>query len=168
LIAPGPRKLLTDVPGIAVGNAEDHALRSGATIVLADEPAVSAADVRGGAPATRGADAVRPGMLIERVDAIVLSGGSSYGLAAADGVMAGLAARGRGVPFGGAHVPIVSGAILFDLTNGGDKGWGEANPYPALGRRALDAAGPVFALGNAVPASAPVPATSRAGSAAPR
>lgn len=149
MIAPGPRNLLTDVAGIGVGNAEDHAVRSGTTVVLAEQPAISAADVHGGAPATRGADAVRPGMLIERVDAVVLSGGSSYGLAAADGVMAGLAARGRGVPFGGALVPIVSGAILFDLTNGGDKDWGEVNPYPGLGRRALEAAGPSFQLGNA-------------------
>ena len=94
MIRPGARNLITDVPGILVGNAEDHRLRSGATVVLADEPAVCAADVRGGAPATRGADAVRPGMLVERADAIVLSGGSAYGLAAADGVMAGLARLG--------------------------------------------------------------------------
>jgi L-aminopeptidase/D-esterase-like protein len=149
VIRPGPANLITDVGGILVGNAEDQAHRSGTTVVLAEEPAVSTADVRGGAPLTRGADATRPGMLIEHADAIFLSGGSAYGLAAADGVMAGLAARGRGVAFGGARVPLVGGAILFDLTNGGDKDWGDANPYPALGRAALENADRTFALGNA-------------------
>ncbi|HEX6143906.1 MAG TPA: P1 family peptidase [Geminicoccaceae bacterium] len=149
MIRPGPGNLITDVGGILVGHAEDHRLRSGTTVVLAEVMAVCAADVRGGAPATRGADAFQPGMLIDRADAIVLSGGSSWGLAAADGVMAGLAATGRGVAFGGALVPIVGAGILFDLTNGGDKAWGEANPYPALGRAAFEAARPRFALGNA-------------------
>jgi D-aminopeptidase len=82
------------------------------------------------------------------VDALVLSGGSAFGLAAADGVMAGLHAAGRGFAVGPARVPIVPAAILFDLLNGGEKDWAD-NPYPALGRTALAAAGVAFALGTA-------------------
>src|SRR5690606_31138089 len=81
------------------------------------------------------------------VDALVLSGGSAFGLAACDGVAAGLRAMGRGFAVGPVRVPIVPGAIVFDLLNGGDKDWDE-NPYPALGRRTLAAAGVDFALGS--------------------
>ena len=150
MIRPGRRNLITDVPGILVGNAEDHRVRTGTTVVLADQrPAVAAADVRGGAPLTRGADALQPGGLVEAADAIFLSGGSAFGLGAGDGLMAGLAATGRGLAFGGVRVPIVAGAILFDLANGGDKDWRDGAPYPRLGRLALEATGVDFALGNA-------------------
>lgn len=150
MIRPGPRNLITDVAGILVGNAEDHEVRSGTTVVLVEaDAAVAAADVRGGAPLTRGVDSLAPGGLIEAADAVFLSGGSAFGLGAGDGVMSGLAAMGRGIAFGGARVPIVAGAILFDLTNGGSKEWGAEPPYPRLGRAALEAAGTEFALGNA-------------------
>lgn len=150
---PGARNLITDVPGLKVGQAEDLSVRSGVTVVLPDERAVCAADVRGGGPGTRETDALAAENLVEAVDAVVLSGGSVYGLAAADGVAAWLGARGRGfvvspdpaVP----PSPVVPSAILFDLANGGDKRWGETPPYAALGRAAVAAAGEDFALGTA-------------------
>ncbi|MDJ0946761.1 MAG: P1 family peptidase [Kiloniellales bacterium] len=146
---PGPRNLITDVPGLTVGNAEDAALRSGATVVLAEAPAVAAADVRGGGPGTRETDLLDPAGTVQAVDALVLSGGSAFGLAAADGVMGWLRAQGRGFEIGGARVPIVPAAILFDLDNGGDKDWGPVSPYHRLGAQAVEAAGADFDLGNA-------------------
>ena len=145
----GVRNLVTDVAGILVGNAEDHPARTGTTVVLCATPAIAAVDVRGGAPLTVGASGLEPSGLVEEVDAIVLSGGSAFGLAATDGVRSWLAARERGLAFGGARVPIVVGAILFDLTNGGDKTWGDTPPYRALGIAAADGAASDFALGNA-------------------
>lgn len=147
MIRPGARNLITDVPGIRVGNAEDHAVQSGVTVVLAEPAAVCAVDVRGGAPGTRETDAFDPACLVERADAVVLSGGSAFGLDAAGGVMAWLATRGRGFRAGAATIPLVPAAILFDLHDG--PSWGEAPPYRALALRACDAAGPAFALGNA-------------------
>ncbi|HSA82180.1 MAG TPA: P1 family peptidase [Geminicoccaceae bacterium] len=149
MIRPGPRNLITDVPGILVGNAEDHAVRSGVTVVLPEAAAVCAVDVRGGAPGTRETDALDPAGLIEEVHAVVLSGGSAFGLDAAGGAMAWLAARGQGFRAADARIPIVPAAILFDLANGGDKQWGELPPYRELGRRACAAAARDFALGNA-------------------
>ena len=146
---PGPRNLITDVDGIAVGNAEDGAARTGVTVVLPDEPATAAVDMRGGAPGTREGDALDPTCLVDRIDAVALSGGSVFGLDAAAGVTAGLAAQDRGFVAGGFRVPIVPGAILFDLANGGDKNWGEEPPYRTLGRQALDAAARDFRIGNA-------------------
>ena len=93
---PGPRNLITDVPGLKVGQAEDSAARTGVTVILPDERAVAACDVRGGAPGTRETEALSPENLVDAVDAVVLSGGSVYGLGAADGVVAWLGARGRG------------------------------------------------------------------------
>ena len=148
-IRPGPRNLITDVEGILVGNAEDHHVRTGTTVVYPAERCACAADIRGGAPGTWNIDALQATSLRNEVDAVVLSGGSMYGLDGGGGVVAALGARGRGIAFGGAVIPVVPGAILFDLMNGGDKAWGEAPPYRALGRAALDAAGPDFALGNA-------------------
>jgi len=148
MIRIGPRNLITDVPGIAVGNAEDHGARSGVTAILPDAPAVAAVDVRGGAPGTRETDVLDPSCLVDRVDAIVLSGGSAFGLDAASSVMAWLRQHGRGFKVGEAVVPIVPAAILFDLNNGGDKDWGDEAPYRALGRTAVSAAGQTFALGN--------------------
>lgn len=149
MITPGPRNLITDVPGIQVGNAEDQTRLTGVTVVLPDRPAVAAVDVRGGGPGTRETDALDPAALVERVDAVVLSGGSAFGLDAASGVSSWLAERGRGFQVGTARVPIVPAAILFDLLNGGDKDWGEALPYRGLARQACESAGRAFALGNA-------------------
>ncbi len=145
---PGPRNLITDVEGLKVGCAEDAALRSGATVVTAEAPFVAAVHVMGGAPGTRETDLLAPDKLVTRADALVLSGGSVFGLDAASGVADGLRAMGRGFVVGPVRAPIVPGAILFDLLNGGDKDWTE-NPYRALGRAALERAGEDFALGSA-------------------
>ncbi len=145
---PGRRNLITDVGGLKVGNAADALIRSGVSVLVGDAPFTCAVDVRGGAPGTRESDLLAPDKLVQQVDALVLSGGSAFGLEAAAGVVEGLRAAGRGFDVGGMKVPIVPAAILFDLLNGGDKGWDE-NPYPALGRAALAAAGADFALGSA-------------------
>jgi L-aminopeptidase/D-esterase-like protein len=148
MLAPGPRNLITDVDGLLVGNAEDRAVRSGTTVLLLDPPSMAAVDVRGGAPGTRDTDLLDPACRVDRIDAIVLSGGSAFGLSAADGVMRWLRERGRGVAVGDAIVPIVPTAILFDLLNGGEKGW-DWPPYRELAYAACGNAGPAFALGNA-------------------
>lgn len=151
--APGPRNLITDVPGLAVGQAHDAAARTGVTVILPDDRAVAACDVRGGGPGTRETDALAPENLVEAIDAIVLSGGSVYGLAAADGVVAWLGAQGRGYGLvsttGVPRSPVVPGAILYDLANGGDRAWGEDTPYRRLGREAVIAAARDFQLGTA-------------------
>ncbi len=150
---PGIRNLITDVPGLKVGQAQDVGARSGATVILPDARAICACDVRGGAPGTRETDALSPENLVDAVDAVMLSGGSVYGLAAADGATAWLGARGRGYaasPDSAAPVsPVIPAAILFDLTNGGDKAWGETSPYRALGMAAVASAGDTFELGTA-------------------
>ena len=150
---PGPLNLITDVPGLTVGQAMDAAVRTGVTVILPDGRAVCAVDVRGGGPGTRETDALSPETLVDAVDAVVLAGGSVYGLAAADGVTAWLGARGRGfglVTRPGVPVsPIVPAAILYDLGNGGAKGWGMEPPYRDLGMAAVQAAERTFALGTA-------------------
>jgi L-aminopeptidase/D-esterase-like protein len=150
---PGPRNLLTDVAGLKVGQARDEVALSGVTVILPDARSVCAVDVRGGAPGTRETDALAPENLVEAVDAVVLSGGSVYGLAAADGAAAWLGARGRGFAMVGRPEvppsPVVPAAILFDLANGGGKAWGETPPYRALGLAAVAAASETFDLGTA-------------------
>lgn len=148
MMRPGPRNLITDVDGICVGNASDGRVRTGVTIVLPDAPAVAAVDVRGGAPGTRETDALNPSCLVDRVDAVVLSGGSAFGLEAASAAASWLAMRGRGYAVGAVRVPIVPAAVLFDLLNGGDKQWGEHPPFATLSRSACETASPDFALGN--------------------
>jgi len=146
---PGPRNLITDVSGITVGNAHDEAARTGVTVALPEARCVAAGDVRGGGPGTRETDALEPHNLVDAIDAVVLSGGSVYGLEAHGGVAAWLGARGRGFSMAGEVAsPIVPGAILFDLTNGGDKNWGETPPYRALGMEAVASTGADFTLGN--------------------
>src|SRR6516162_10004930 len=145
----GLRNLITDVPGILVGQAEDHAGISGTTVVLAEAPAAASVDVRGGAPGSRETELLAPGTLVERIDAIVLSGGSAFGLDAAAGVMDWLAEAGRGFTVGSAIVPIVPAAILFDLGFPGRRAWTGEPPYRALGSQAVATAAKEFALGNA-------------------
>jgi len=142
------RNLITDVAGLRVGNAEDLSLGSGVTAIIFDEPAVAGVDVRGGAPGTRETDLLAPERTVERIDALALAGGSAFGLDAAAGVMAHLAAAGRGFAVGAVRVPIVPAAILFDLTNGGDKNWGRYPPYRELGFAAAGAAALDFATGS--------------------
>jgi L-aminopeptidase/D-esterase-like protein len=150
---PGLRNLITDVPGLRVGNAEDTAVRTGATVVVPDKAAVVAAEVGGGGPATRETDATQPQNLVHAFDAVVLSGGSVYGLATADGVVAWLGARHRGYGLSADPAtplsPVVPAAALYDLANGGRKDWGVQPPYWALGAKAMDALGDDFPLGTA-------------------
>lgn len=149
MIAPGPRNSLADVAGLAIGNAEDHAARTGVTVVLPDRPALAVADVRGGAAGTINTASLALGGLIREVHGLVLAGGSIFGLGAAVGLMSWLAPRGRGFTGWGPTIPCVAGAILFDLINGGDKGWGGEPPYGRLAQAAAETAGPEFELGNA-------------------
>lgn len=143
----GPRNLITDVTGLKVGNAQDATLKSGSTVLTADAPFTASVHVMGGAPGTRETDLLAPDRTVTQVDAIVLSGGSGFGLDAGSGVADALRDMGRGYAIGDMHVPIVPGAIIFDLINGGQKDWTE-NPYRALGRRALEAAAVDFAIGS--------------------
>src|SRR6266852_7863189 len=143
------RNLITDVAGVLVGNADDARLASGVTAIVFDEPAVAAVDVRGGAPGTRETDLLEPHRTVERIDAVVLSGGSAFGLDAPSGVQAFLRETGRGFAIGDIRIPIVCGAALFDMLNGGDKNWGRFPPYRDLGYAAAAAAGTTFALGTA-------------------
>ncbi|MBX3017572.1 MAG: P1 family peptidase [Bdellovibrionaceae bacterium] len=146
---PGPRNRITDVESIRVGQAEDAKVWSGVSVILFDSTAVVAADVRGGAPGTRDTDALQPSCLVDRVDAVVLSGGSVFGLGASSAVTDMLASKGIGFPIGPARAPIVPSTVLFDLLNGGNKEWGAKSPYAELGLAALNAASQDFKLGNA-------------------
>lgn len=143
----GPQNLITDIPGLKVGNAQDLTLNSGSTVVLTDAPFTASVHVMGGAPGTRETDLLAPDKAVANVDALVLSGGSAYGLDACSGVVDGLRAMGRGFQVHTATIPLVPGAILFDLLNGGAKDWDE-NPYRSLGRAALSNASDSFALGT--------------------
>jgi L-aminopeptidase/D-esterase-like protein len=139
---------LTPFPGLSIGHATDAAMKSGVTVFLPGEPAIASVHVSGGAPASRESAALSPENTVERIDAIVLSGGSAFGLAAADGAMEWLAAKGRGFKVGSIRVPIVPAASLFDLLNGGEKPADLASSYRALGRAACEAAGAEVAIGT--------------------
>lgn len=141
--------LLTDVAGVTVGHATDLALGSGVTAILFDTPATAAVCVLGGAPGGRDTGLLAPEMTVQAVDAIVLSGGSAFGLDAAGGVQAALREQGRGYAVRDVRVPIVPQAIIFDLLNGGNKDWGRFSPYRDMGYEAARAArGGAFALGS--------------------
>ncbi|MBH5389326.1 P1 family peptidase [Bradyrhizobium diversitatis] len=142
------KNLLTDIAGVRVGHAENTEVASGTTAIIFDQPAVAAIDVRGGGPGTREASTLDVANTVERIDAIALSGGSAFGLDAGGGVQAWLAEQGRGFRVRDAVVPLVPGAIVFDLLNGGNKAWGRFSPYRDLGYAAAATAGTDFALGS--------------------
>lgn len=142
------KNLLTDVAGVRVGHAHDARLASGVTAVIFGQPAVAAIDIRGGGPGTREDAVLDPANTVDRVDGFALAGGSAFGLDAGGGVQAYLAEQGRGRVVRGALIPIVPGAIVFDLLNGGDKAWGRFPPYRDLGYAAAAAAASDFALGS--------------------
>jgi L-aminopeptidase/D-esterase-like protein len=142
------RNLLTDVEGILVGHAHDPHLGSGTTAIIFETPAVTSVDVRGGGPGTHDTDLLDPAMTVEQVDAIAVSGGSAFGLEAASGIQAWMREQGRGFAIGPARVPIVPGAVLFDLLAGGDKNWRRFSPFRDLGYAAAAAAGKDFELGS--------------------
>ena len=152
------RNLITDVPGVLVGSAEDLPLRPGSRWSLFEAPAVGAIATPGGAPALRDGALLAPEMTVSEVDAFVLSGGSAFGLDASGGVMSYLAANGRGLLFQDQRVPIAPGAALFDLTHGGDKDWGRRPPYAELGYAAAAAADKISPWARRAPASAAGPA----------
>lgn len=145
---PGPRNLITDVPGVLVGNAADDGLKTGTTVVTSDAPFTASVHVMGGAPGTRETDLLDPANTVQQVDALVLSGGSAFGLEAAAGVTDRLRATGRGFPAGGLRVPIVPAAIILDVGRGAAVDWSEP-PWRKLGRAAFDAACRDFAIGTA-------------------
>ena len=142
------KNLLTDIAGVRVGHAQDTTIASGVTAILFDTPAVASVDVRGGGPGIREGALLKPESTLEAIDGIALSGGSALGLDAAGGVQAWLAEQGRGFRVRGAIIPIVPGAICFDLLNGGNKAWGRFPPYRDLAYTAANAAGDDFALGS--------------------
>src|SRR3954463_6407853 len=142
------KNLFTVVPGVRSGHADDAKRGSGATVVVFDQPAVASADLRGGGPGTRESALLDPAATVERIDAIVLAGGSAFGLDAASGAQSWLREQGRGFQVREARVPIVPAAILFDLLSGGDKNWGRYPPYRELGYAASAAAATDFALGS--------------------
>lgn len=140
---------LTAIDGVRVGHAEDRKLASGVTAVIFDQPAIAAMDIRGGGPGTREGALLDVSNTVDRIDAIALSGGSAFGLDAAGGIQSSLAAHGRGFNVRGALIPIVPGAIIFDMLNGGDKKWGQFSPYRELGHAAAEAAARDFTIGSA-------------------
>lgn len=149
MLRPGPRNLLTDVPGLTVGSATDEAARTGVTVVRFPGGWTAAVDVRGGGPGVRETAALSPENGYAKLHALTLSGGSVFGLSAADAVTAALSQAGEGflVRPETPRVPIVAGAVLYDLANGGDKAWGLDSPYRRLGQAAFEAAGETFDLG---------------------
>ncbi len=144
----GKRNSLTDVSGLMVGNLHDQSLKSGVSVVLCDEPTIASVAVLGGGPGTRDIQLLEPENTVDHVDGLVLSGGSAFGLDAASGVQAYLRENGRGYSIGDAVIPIVPGAILFDLLNGGNKDWGLYPPYRDLGYEASKIAALEFDIGT--------------------
>ena len=140
--------LITDVDGVLVGSAHDERVASGATAVVFETPAVASIAIHGGSPGVRDTALLEPEMTVPAVDAFVLSGGSAFGLDAPGGAMAYLAGIGRGFPIRSFRIPIVPGAILNDLINGGEKNWGRRPPYWELGFAATENAQKNFALGS--------------------
>jgi len=143
----GPRNLITDIDGILVGNAENHAVKTGSTVLYGERPFTANVHVMGGAPGTRETDLLAADKLVSQVDALVLSGGSAFGLDAASHVATLLRAEDRGLAVGSVKVPIVPAAILFDLLNGGDQNWVK-NPWFELGGKAFHAKARDFDLGS--------------------
>src|SRR5579859_6565770 len=133
--SPGPLNLITDVPGLKVGHATDERAASGVTTLLLPEAWTAGVDVRGGGPGVRETAALEPESLNSIAHAIVLAGGSVFGLGAADGVAASLSHKGVGLKLfpHSPHIPIVPSAVLHDLANEGDKQWGMTPPYRDLG-----------------------------------
>ena len=132
--------LITDLAGIRVGHAHDARVATGVTVVVFDQANVASGVTRGGAPGSRDTALLEPEMTVTSIDAVVLSGGSLFGLDAAGGVVSFLRGQGRGLMIRSINVPIAVQAHIFDLLNGGDKNWGRMPPYWELGWRATEAA----------------------------
>jgi D-aminopeptidase len=132
--------LITDLPGIRVGHAHDPRIATGVTAIVLDTDNVASGVTRGGAPGTRDTALLEPEMTVSRIDTVLLSGGSLFGLDAAGGAVSYLRGQGRGLLLGTANVPVAVEAIVFDLMNGGDKDWGRMPPYWELGWHAAETA----------------------------
>lgn len=147
---PGPRNAITDVHGILVGHATDEALKTGVTVVECANSLNCAVDVRGGGPGTRETDALRPENFVHKAHAIVLTGGSVFGLAAGDAVTLALSAQDIGLKLqpGSPALPIVPCAVLHDLSSGLHAKWGDTPPYARLGKEAASALGQAVAQGD--------------------
>lgn len=159
-----PHNLVTDIAGVRVGHAHDASVISGVTAVLFDGPTVASIACRGGAPGGRDTGLLEPEMTVPGVHALVLSGGSAFGLDAAGGVSGYLRQQGIGFQVGSARVPIVPQAITFDLLNGGDKDWGRMPPYWEMGWSAAAAArSGAFDIGSAGAGFGATTATLRGG-----
>lgn len=146
---PGTKDCFTDIKGLKVGQAVDNKVKTGVTVIVPEAPVAMGVDVRGGGPGTRDTNALDPTCLVEKVHGLVLSGGSVFGLAAADTVTSLLSGDGKGLPVGPRRVPVVPSAILFDLMNGGDKNWGDESPYGRLGAEAYKSVGEAVEEGAA-------------------
>ncbi|MDF0729278.1 P1 family peptidase [Pseudomonas entomophila] len=146
---PGPRNLLTDIPGLLVGHATDERVATGVTVIRTEQPWTASVDIRGGGPGGRESAALEPQNMVGQLHALVFAGGSVFGLGAADAVAAALSAEGVGLHLkaGAPAIPIVPAAVLHDLANEGDKRWGLAPPYRHLGFEALANCAGEFALG---------------------
>lgn len=149
MLGPGTLNLITDVSGLLVGHATAENAQTGVTVIRCERPMKAAVDLRGGGPGTRETDVLLPENLVDEIDALVLSGGSVFGLAAADSVAAALSHQGVGLSLSGRGpaIPIVPAAVLHDLGNGGQKDWAGTPPYHRLGTDALDAVAAEFGLG---------------------
>jgi L-aminopeptidase/D-esterase-like protein len=143
----GKKNLITDVTGVMVGNSHNEIIKSGVTVFTSDKRFAAAVTVLGGAPGTRETDLLESDKLVEKIDAIVLSGGSAFGLDAATGVVDCLRKENRGYPLKDINIPIVPSAILADLFNGGDDQW-EENPYGNLGKLAFNSISNSFEIGT--------------------
>ncbi len=142
------KNLLTDIAGVRVGHAHDASIATGVTAIVFDKPAVASLDIRGGGPGTRDSALLDPVNTVDGIDGLALSGGSAFGIDAGGGVQAWLAEQGRGFRIANAVIPIVPGAVVFDMLNGGDKNWGRFAPHRDLGYVAAAAASDNFALGS--------------------
>lgn len=159
----GPKNSITDIGGLKVGNAENKAVKTGVTALLPDKPAVASVQVLGGAPGARETDLLEPHNMVEAVHALVLAGGSAFGLDAGGGVQSALKQKGIGLELGPHRIPLVPTAILFDLANGGDKDWGRDTPYFNLGYAAAENASTDFDLGTAGAGYGALTATAKGG-----
>ena len=148
---PGPRNLLTDIPGLLVGHAIDERVDTGVTVIRTERPWTASVDIRGGGPGGRESAALEPENMVGQLHALVFSGGSVFGLGAADAVTAALSVQGVGLHLkaGAPAIPIVPAAVLHDLSNDGDKDWGLEPPYRRLGFEALNNCAEDFDLGAA-------------------
>ena len=144
----GKSNLITDVGGLTVGNASDETAKTGVTVVVCDKPFTASCHVMGGAPGSRDTDLLSPENSVGEIDAVFLSGGSAFGIDAGAGAMAALKEMDRGFQIADQRIPIVPGAILFDMINGGDKDWGQYPPHRELGYEAVEKAARTFELGS--------------------